>query len=282
MNNIFHSYNAQDTGWIYWHWHPDLYSGLLLFFGSYLLLIGPLNHLIKNENEKPVTLWQCFSFTLGCVVMLFALTGPIHELSDKYLFSAHMAQHIILTLIVPPLLLLGIPTWLLRPLIKPVIILKIMKVTTQPLVAFMIFNGVFVLWHFPLFYEGALKFHSIHIIEHLLFMATAVILWWPVLSPLHEIPRISYPAQLLYLVIVSISQTPLFGVITFSDAPMYSFYINAPRIWNISALADQQTGGVIMKLSWIAIFLPAICIVFLRWYYREESEGRPEFQTSSI
>ena len=281
-NNILKSYSTQDTGWLYWHWHPDLYSGLLIFLGIYLLFVGPFSYLLKNEDDPPVKAMQVFSFSVGCVVMLFALTGPLHELSDKYLFSAHMAQHIILTLVVPPLLLLGVPIWLLRPTIKSALILGTVRIITKPLMAWLIFNGVFMVWHFPLFYEGALESHHIHIAEHLFFMATAVILWWPVLSPLHEVPRISYPAQLLYLVILSISQTPLFGVITFSDHPMYSFYVDAPRIWNITPLADQQTGGIVMKLSWIAVFLPAICIVFLRWYYREESEGRPEFQSSSM
>jgi putative membrane protein len=130
-----------------------------------------------------------------------------------------------------------------------------------------------------MFYEGALRGHAFHILEHLVFMTAAVIVWWPILSPLPELPRIPYPAQMLYLIILSISQTPLFAVITFSNDVIYSFYDAAPRVWNISPLADQQIGGIIMKVAWLVIFLPAICIVFLRWFYREETEGRPEFQS---
>ena len=267
--------------WWDWHWHPDLYVGLFLLVGVYLLYVGPLRgRLVQPESTKP-SRRQVISFMAGVLIMLFALAGPIHELSDNYLFSAHMAQHMILTLVVPPLLLLGTPGWLLRPLVSPRVVLKPLRFLTLPLLAFLLFNGVFVLWHFPLFYEGALRGQPFHILEHLLFMATAVIVWWPILSPLPELPRISYPTQMLYLILLSISQTPLFAVITFSSDVIYSFYETTPRVWNISPLADQQLGGIIMKVTWLAVFLPAICIVFLRWFYREETEGRPEFQPTS-
>ena len=264
--------------WWDWHWHPDLYAGLLLFAGAYLLYVGPLRgRLVWPEMVKPSRL-QVLSFLAGVFAMLFALAGPVHELADNYLFSAHMAQHLLLTLVVPPLLLLGTPGWLLRPLIDFGVVLRIGRFLTLPLVAFILFNVVFALWHFPMFYEGALRGHAFHILEHLVFLVAAVIVWWPILSPLPELPRIPYPAQVLYLILLSISQTPLFAVITFSNDVIYSFYETAPRVWNISPLADQQIAGIIMKVTWLAVFLPAICIVFLRWFYREEAEGRPEFQ----
>jgi putative membrane protein len=263
--------------WWQWHWHPDLYVGLLILTGLYLLYVGPL----RGRLVQPPSRWQVGSFLTGALIMFFALAGPIHELSDNYLFSAHMAQHMILTLVVPPLLLLGSPAWLLRPLIRPAYVMKLGQFLTLPLVAFLLFNAVFAAWHFPVFYEGALHGHAFHILEHLLFMTTAVIVWWPVLSPVTELPRIPYPAQMLYLILLSISQTPLFAVITFSDNVIYSFYANAPRVFDISPLADQQLGGIIMKVTWLTVFLPSICIVFLRWFYLEEKDGRPEFEVAS-
>lgn len=263
--------------WWQWHWHPDLYVGLLILTGLYLLYVGPL----RGHLVQPPSRWQVGSFLTGALIMFFALAGPIHELSDNYLFSAHMAQHMILTLVVPPLLLLGSPAWLLRPLIRPAYVMKLGQFLTLPLVAFLLFNAVFAAWHFPVFYEGALHGHAFHILEHLLFMTTAVIVWWPVLSPVTELPRIPYPAQMLYLILLSISQTPLFAVITFSDNVIYSFYANAPRVFDISPLADQQLGGIIMKVTWLTVFLPSICIVFLRWFYLEEKDGRPEFEVAS-
>jgi putative membrane protein len=264
--------------WWDWHWHTDLYTGLLLLTAAYLLFTGPLRGRLVSPATIKIGRLRIASFLAGVFIMLFTLSGPLHELADNYLFSAHMAQHMLLTLVVPPLLLLGIPGWLLRPLISFGAVLRIGRFLTRPLVAFVLFNWVFAMWHFPIFYEGALHSHLFHILEHLVFMAVAVIVWWPILSPLPELPRIPYPAQLIYLIILSISQTPLFAVITFSDHVFYSFYETAPRVWDISPLADQQLGGIIMKLTWLSVFLPAVCIVFLRWFNQDEKNVRPEFQ----
>ena len=267
-----------DFSWWEWHWHTDLYSGLLLLAGAYLLFAGPLRNRIAGPAAVGPSGWQVASFMTGVLIMLFALAGPIHELSDSYLFSAHMAQHMLITLVVPPLLLLGTPGWLIQPLVAGRTALRLGRLLTFPPLAFLLFTGMFAVWHFPVFYDGALQGHAFHILEHLLFLSTAVIAWWPILSPLPSLPPISYPAQLLYLVLLSISQTPLFAVITFSDHTLYAFYEAAPRVFELSPLADQQLGGIIMKVTWLAVFVPAICIVFLRWYHREEAEGRPEFQ----
>ena len=274
------SQRQETFSWWEWHWHTDLYSGLMLFLGLYLLYTGPLRNRLVGAGEEGPSGWQVLSFVTAVGVMLFSLAGPIHELSDNYLFSAHMVQHSLITLVVPPLLLIGTPGWLLRPLVTNEYVLRAGRFATRPLVAFLTFNVVLNMWHFPIFYEGALREHPVHIIEHLLFMSAAVIAWWPVLSPVKELPRISYPAQILYLVALSISQTPLFAALTFSNDVLYSFYETAPRVWDISPLADQQLGGIIMKVSWLSVFLPAICILFLRWFYREEREHLPEFQPS--
>jgi len=267
--------------WWDWHWHTDLHGGLILFAGIYLILIGPLKDRLVEPGTAKASRLQILSFLGAMLVMLLALSGPVHELADNYLFSAHMGQHILLTLVVPPMLLLGTPGWILRPIITIGIIYRVAHFLTVPLVAFLLFNSIFAVWHFPVFYEGALLNHEIHIIEHLIFIAVAVIVWWPILSPLPELPRLPYPGQLLYLVLLSIAQTPLFATITFSSEPIYSFYEAAPRLWGISPLVDQQLGGIIMKVCWMVVFLPSICIVFLRWFYREENEGRPEFQPAN-
>ena len=267
-----------DIQWWVWHWHPDLYSGLFLLAGLYLLFTGPLRERITGPGSPGPSGWQVASFLTGVLILLFALAGPIHELSDSYLFSAHMAQHMLITLVVPPLLLLGTPGWLIEPLVRSDAVLRLGRLLTFPPLAFLLFTGVFAVWHFPVFYDGALNAHIFHILEHLLFLSTAVIAWWPILSPLHSLPPLSYPAQLLYLVLMSISQTPLFAVITFSNQTFYPFYEAAPRVFDLSPLADQQLGGIVMKVTWLIVFVPAICVVFLRWFYREENEGLPEFR----
>ena len=99
------------------------------------------------------------------------------------------------------------------------------------------------------------------------------------MSPLPELPRLSYPSQMAYLFLLSIAQLIIFAPITFSKDPLYQFYVNAPRIWNISPLADQQIGGIIMKMSGAVIFLTLIVIVFFRWYKEEEAVKQLDFDS---
>lgn len=263
---------------MHWHWHPDLYIGLLLLLTVYLLLAGPLRNRLAAADEPGPSLVGMVSFAGGVVTLLFALAGPVHELAEEYLFSAHMAQHMMITLVAPPLLLMGTPGWMLRPLVGFRPVLGLARFVTRPAVALAVFTGVFGIWHVPAFYGGALDTHAFHVLEHLVFISTAVILWWPVLSTLPEVPAASPPAQLLYLVMVSISQTPLFAILTFSTAPLYAFYEVVPRLWGLSPLADQQLGGIVMKVAWLVVFLPAICVVFLRWFNRDEMDAASHLQ----
>ena len=203
--------SVDSFSWLIFHWHADLYSGIFLTAGIYLIFIGPLKRKLVDPGMGDVSKSQVVSFILGLFILLFALSGPIHELADNYLFGAHMGQHVLITLVVPPLLLFGTPGWLIRPVIRYRIIAKIGRVATKPVVAIIIFNAMFAGWHFPVLYESAVQIHELHIVEHLLFIGASVIMWWPVMSPLPELPRLSYPGQVLYLFVVAISQTPLFA-----------------------------------------------------------------------
>ncbi|MFQ5795485.1 MAG: cytochrome c oxidase assembly protein [Candidatus Bipolaricaulia bacterium] len=259
---------------INWHWHPDVFVVLLLIQGAYLLGVGPLRrHFDWADSVDPR---HVAAFSLGVLVIFIAAGTPLHELSEGYLFSAHMLQHVLLTLVAPPLLLLGTPGWLLRPLLRLPIVMPAARFLTLPLVAFVLFNVVFAIWHLPVLYDLTLGDHPIHIAEHLLFMGTALLMWWPILSPLPELPRLSYPSQMLYLFLLSVAQLPVFAVITFSDRLLYTGYAEAPRLWNLSALNDQQIGGIFMKVAGMLIFLLVLAIVFFRWFHHEaEQEQAP-------
>jgi cytochrome c oxidase assembly factor CtaG len=101
-------------------------------------------------------------------------------------------------------------------------------------------------------------------------MATAVLTWWPVLSPTPLLPRISMPAQTLYLFLQSVPATGLGAIITFASEPLYSFYMRAPRLWGLSLLDDQVYAGLIMWIGGAFIFLLALTLVFFKWFNQEE------------
>ena len=260
-----------EFSWTAWHAHPSVVIGLLALTGAYLLGVGPLRR--RYGLAQWVGTGQVAVFLAGVLVILIALISPLHELGDEYLFSAHMVQHLLLTLVAPPLLLLGTPPWLLRPLLRGPRVTKAARFMTLPVVAFVVFNVVFAFWHVPALYDLALRERNIHILEHLMFIVAGVILWWPILSPLPELPRAPYLVQTVYLFLQPTVPAILGAVITFSDSVLYSWYASAPRLWNISAHTDQQIGGIIMWVPGALAFLLALAVVFLVWASQEESQA---------
>jgi putative membrane protein len=240
----------------------------------YLLGVGPLRQ--RFGWAERVDTGQVTAFLTGVLVMFVALLSPLHELGDNYLFSAHMVQHLLLTLVVPPLLLLGTPPWLLRPLLRYPHVLGTARFLTLPVVAFLLFNVVFAVWHVPALYDLALRERGIHILEHLMFLVVGVIMWWPILSPLPELPRARYIVQILYLFIQPTVPSILGAVITFSGGVLYTWYAEAPRVWAISPHTDQQIGGLIMWVPGGLVFLITLMVVFLVWASREESRTRQQ------
>ena len=260
--------------WTHWHAHPDVLIGLAILEGAYLLGVGPLRE--RHRLADDVDSRQVATFTAGVLVIFVSLLSPIHELSDKYLFSAHMLQHVLLTLVAPPLLVLGTPDWLIRPLLRPDLCFRIARLVTHPIVAFAVFNFIFSLWHVPSLYNTSVTNHGVHIVEHLMFMAAAVIMWWPITSRMSELPRLSYPLQMMYLFLLSIAQLIVFAVITFAPEPLYDWYVDAPRVWNLTPLADQQIGAIIMKIGGGILFGVLIVIAFFKWFNMEEGSTRAD------
>lgn len=253
--------------WTHWHGHPDALIGLTALEGFYLLLVGPLRN--RYSLSSSVNPSQIVTFTLGVLVIFLSLLSPLHILSDQYLFSAHMIQHVLLTLVAPPLLILGTPGWLIRPLLRPGFTLKLTKFLTNPIVAFFAFSIIFAIWHIPELYNLSVTNHGIHIFEHLLFMSSAVLMWWPLTSMVPELPRLPYSLGILYLFLLSIAQIIVFAPITFSQSPLYEWYDNAPRIFAITPVVDQQIGAIIMKVGGGIFYLVLIIVLFFRWYNSE-------------
>ena len=204
------------------------------------------------------TTGQRASFFTGLLLIFLSLNGWLHDLSDYYLFSAHMVQHLVLTLVAPPLLVMGTPGWMLRPALTWRGVERAARAITGARGAFLIFNVVLVAWHLPPMYNLAMAHHPVHIAQHLCFMVAATLMWWPILSPLPELPRLPYPAQMLYLFLLGVPMQIVAAVITLSDTVLYPWYASAPRTWGLTPLDDQQLGGLLMWVPgglglWIAI-----------------------------
>jgi putative membrane protein len=146
------------------------------------------------------------------------------------------------------------------------------RALTLPLVAFALNNVIFLAWHFPGPYDLMMRNHDVHVAMHLMIMVTGVIMWWPVMSPLPELPRIAPPLQMIYLFLAGIPMMLSAALITFSDQPMYAWYVEAPRLFTLSALDDQRMGGLIMWVPGGLVLWIAITAVYFRWTQHEVEE----------
>jgi len=219
-------------------------------------------------------------FMAALLVLLVALNGPLHDLSDYYLFSAHMVQHLLLTLVVPPLLLAGTPRWMADALIDRLgrvqALGALAHAATRPVPALALYTVALVGWHLPGPYGAALEHHRLHIAEHVALIATALVAWWPVLSPSARLPRLHYGAQILYLFAFGIPMTVVAAMITGADHALYPFYAQAPRLFELTPLDDQRLGGLIMWVPAGMIPLLAFTTVFFRWVAAEENDEDSE------
>lgn len=257
-------YPPADFWWTAWAFDPGIWFSIVLLHGAYLLAVGPFR--TRFPRSQPITTFQLVCWTAGILTLVLALVTPVSTLADQYLFSAHMFQHVLLTLIAPPLMLLGLPGWLFNPLENIPWLLALARKLTRPFLAFVIFNVTFAAWHIPSFYNLALYSTPVHLLEHFTMVFSAFLLWMPVLSPTPLLPRAPLPVQVLYIFLASVLSTGLGALITLAKQPIYVFYAQASRIWGVSVLDDQVIAGLIMWAGAAAIFLIALSIVFFYWF----------------
>ncbi len=249
-----------------WALHPTVIIGTALLGGLYLWGIGPWR---RKHGFPPAPAWRIACFAAGLLVMLVSLNGPIHDLSDYYLFSIHMVQHLLLTLVLPPLLIAGLPGWLADGLARRPAARAIGRFLTHPLVAGAIFTVTLTVWHLVPMYDLMMRNHEVHVATHLMFMVAAVIMWWPALSASTVLPPLPYGLRALYLFLVSIPMQLVAAIITFSEAVLYEWYAVAPRTWGLSPNEDQQLGGLLMWVPGNMYMLAAIAAVFYVWAKQE-------------
>lgn len=251
-----------------WHFDASVLTGVVALTGAYVAGVA---------LRRRASAWQVAFFLTGMAVLFIALQSPLDTLGDTSLLSLHMTQHLLLVLVVPPLLLAGTPGAVLRPVLRIPLVYPVARRLTRGTVAFAIYNVVFALAHLPGIFDLTLRNEGVHIAEHLLFLATGVLAWWPILSPLPELPRLSYPFQMLYLFLQTLPCGLVGALITLSGDVLYTPYLTAPRVWSITPLADQQIGGLAMWIGGSVYYFLAFMVVFFVWASQDERDGRRLF-----
>src|ERR1700722_14383768 len=241
--------------------HPSIPIGVAILIAIYL---GACR-VVGRRPTRRQAMW--FAIAMGAI--LFAQT-ELDELADARIFSMHMLQHLMQTFLIPPLILLGTPGWMLRPWILSRPIKPVARMLTTPVVAFLIFSAVFVTAHFPPIFDRMCRDENFNIFLHLLFMAAGILLWSATFRPLPELPRLLYPAQILYLFLLTIPLTAVAAPITLATRVIYPWYTEGAHGWGLKPLDDQVLGGLIMWIGQGTYLMFVFTFIFYRWQQRED------------
>ena len=257
-----------------WHPHPDVWILIAVFGGGYVWALRRLGPTHAPPGMPAATRNQKVSFALGLVALWLGADWPVHDLAENYLYSVHMTQHLILTLVIPPLLLLGMPGWMMRALLAPPALFRIVRRLARPMPALLLFNGLLVVTHWPAFVDFTLDSELMHFLAHAAIFISAALMWCPVVAPLPELRPLQPPAQMLYLFLQSIVPTVPASFLVFSEGVIYKHYDTVHRLWGISAIEDQRIGGLLMKLAGGALLWAIITVLFFVWHGQEEADER--------
>jgi cytochrome c oxidase assembly factor CtaG len=255
-----------------WNGDPTLLAGLGLLLVSYW--VGAVR---DRQGGEVGPSWRAACYLGGVAVLALALLSPLDLLADRYLFSAHMLQHILLLLVVPPLILAGLPSSLAGLLEEVLMRWRCTRLFASPLVAFVLYAVLTWLWHLPLFYEAALRSEALHAVEHLCFLLSAGLFWVPICRPIGSL-RLPALVQIVYIFGAGVSSTALAALITFAAHVLYPTYAQdgpsavVRTALGLTPLADQQLGGLLMWIGGAFWFLGAAAVVFYRWFERAARE----------
>lgn len=237
--------------------------------------------------RRPWPWWRTAAFLAGLSALLVALVSQVDALATE-LFSVHMVQHMLLTVVAAPLLLVGapirpllrgLPRWmrsgLVRPLARSRWLRRSLHLIRHPLVAGALYVGGLYAWHVPALYDAALRDGRVHVAEHLWFLVSALVFWSVVIDPVPFRGTLGYAGRLPYLLVAGAAQnTVLGGVLSFSSLLLYGSYTHSPERFGIDPLSDQRIGGAIMWVAGDIVFLAAASVAFFRWLAEEEEMQR--------
>ena len=265
--------------WMRWEFDPLF---LLLTGGSIWLYISSVRRVNRAHPKSPFPPRRVLYFIAGFAVLAFALVSPPASY-DTVLFSVHMWQHLLLTMVAAPLILLGTPITLAlrvasprtrRNVLLPILHSRVVRVVSFPVVAWLLFAATMWLSHYSPLYDDALENTWIHRFEHLIYLLAAMMFWWQAIG-LDPTPwRMNHPIRVLY-VFLQMPQNSFLALSIYSSSHViYKHYETLGRTWGPSPLADQQQAGIIMWVAGDLLFLAALCVVIASWVKAEDLETK--------
>ncbi|OCT11226.1 cytochrome C oxidase assembly protein [Paenibacillus pectinilyticus] len=227
----------------------------------------------SSTKSEPLSITQQLSFYAGLFLFYVGQGSPISYIGHHYLFSMHMLSQTILYLIVPILIWLGTPGWLVRVCMKNLVFRSLFSFFTRPLIALFMFNMLFSIYHMPFIMDYLMVNDVWLLVYHSVLLITAFFMWFPVFSPMPELNGLNDLKKMAYIFGNGVLLTPACALIIFADSIIYDMYgsVTVPFA-HLSPLDDQQLGGVIMKVLQEIIYASTLAYIFFRWYRRERKD----------
>jgi putative membrane protein len=232
-----------------WSWNPEA-----------LAVLGLGAAYLASLRRFPAPAWRIACFLGAIALLLAAAVTPVHALGMHYLLTMHLLQNVVLAEWAPLLVVLGIAPGLAATLARP----GIVRALTHPFVALPLWLGNYMVWHLPWIYDAALRRpDSLLHLEHVLYFLTGLALWWCVFQDAPH--RLSSGARAAYVFAAFVLGSPIGLVLALFPDAIYDFYVEAHhRVWGLSALEDQQLGGMLMTVEQAVVFF----LVFAYWFFR--------------
>ncbi len=278
-------------------WSPYYLLFVLALAAGYYVLTGPLRHKLGRNLSKP-TLAQQIMFYAG-LALLYVIKGSPMDLLGHIMFTAHMGQMALYYLVFPILIIKGLPSWMWEKVLYVTVLKPIFKLLLKPLIALLLFNGLFSLYHIPTIFDFTKTSPIAHAVVTTVLLFTAFCVWIPVFAPLKELDELSPLLKIGYIFANGVLITPACGLIIFAESPLYSTYsdpsawtaalslcvpggvlsnmsLGGPQIFSpISIMHDQQLGGIVMKITQEVVYGAILAIIFFSWFKQENRSIDP-------
>src|ERR1700677_452451 len=266
---------------VFAEWSPPVFLTGMLVLTAIVYVRGWF--VIRRTRAAQFPAWRLAAFVLGLATIWVSIGSPLDGFADA-LLSAHMVEHLLLMSFVPPLLLLGYPVVpllrglprgftvrVLGPLLRVQTLRRIGHFLTTPVVAWLAINLIFLGCHVPSAYDFALEHEHWHEFEHICFLGSSILFWWPLVRPWPaSAPLLGWYA-LPYLVLADIVNTALSAFLAFCGRPVYGYYLREPNAFHISPLSDQAPGAVIMWVIGSLVFLVPAALLTIHLLQRGTS-----------
>ena len=229
-------------------WHPEVWLLVGFLTGAYIYMVRVIGPKAVPKGEPVVTRTNIGTFIGAMTILWVSSDWPVHDISEDYLYSVHMVQHMALTYFLPPLALMATPTWLARVLLGDGATYRVVRWFSHPVAAGVIFNGSIMILHIPLLVNESVENGPLHYLLHVLVVSAALLMWMPVCGPVPEF-RIGSGGAMIYLFLQSVVPTVPAAWLTFAESAVYQAYDTPDRLWGIGVIDDQQLAGAVMKTA---------------------------------